>query len=288
MKRVEINPDNFDPEKSFKLSKTAKRGIATALLAFSMLSIAGCNKNDENDLYVDNSQYEAINKVNPDEKLNIDMEDINQLNVVVNDNDCGDAFFSEVCEMLETYGLAFSHAKNDEVLASENATVITLDQLYSSGPNVVLVGSKDDNTANNSEALLMACQTEMYRQGFDSIMVSGFKEFQQQEDGNVLCKKIPTPTEELVADSSSFVTISFGTSNDSEELVAKSIINALGRYDYFLKNNQAMVTPVEKQSTEEDYITTDHSYCVNEQLLHLKEFNFQTEIAVDNTKHYGK
>lgn len=288
MKRVEIVPENFDPRKKFKLSRNAKRGIATALLAFSMISLAGCGKEDENDLYVDNSKYEEMNKVISSEQFAMDIEDINKLNIVINDNDCGDAFFQEVCENLETYGLEFTTSKNDDVVKAENATVITMDQLYSSGPGVVLVGSIDDNAATKSEALLMSCQAEMYRQGFESVMVSGLKEFQQQEDGNVLCKKIASPTEELVADSSSFVTISFGTSNDNKSLVAKTIINALGRYDYFLQNNQDMVTPVEKERQEADYVTTDNSYCANEQMMHLQEFDFQTEIAVDNTRRYSK
>lgn len=288
MKRVEIAPEHFEPRKNFKLSKNVKRGIATTLLAFSMVSIAGCGKDDRNDLYIDNSRYEEANKVIPSEQLAIDIEDINQLNIVINDNDCGDAFFQEVCENLETYGLEFTRSKNEETAKAENATVITLDQVYSTGPSVVLVGSRDDNAATKSEALLMACQSEMYRQGFDSVMVSGLKEFQQQEDGNVLCKKIASPTEEVVADSSSFVTISFGTSNQSKSLVAKTIINALGRYDYFVSNNQDMITPIERETTEPDYVTTDNSYCVNEQMMHLQEFDFQTEVAVDNTKQHSK
>ena len=55
------------------------------------------------------------------------------MNIILNDGDCSDILFENVCNILKDFGLDFGTTNKGEDINHNNSTVISLDQQYSSG-----------------------------------------------------------------------------------------------------------------------------------------------------------
>ena len=164
------------------------------------------------------------------------LEDINSLNIIINNNDCGDSFFHKVCSVLEEDGIEFRTVYGALGEDIENSTIITLDMQYSAGINTLFFAPFDNTRIGYSDSLVLAMKSGFEQNGFTSNqIVSGMIGFRTDADGNVV-HSVPTPAEEEIDSSQnvSFVTISFGTSMIQPELVAKSIESGLLRQKSYL------------------------------------------------------
>ena len=65
--------------------------------------------------------------------LNVPSESINSMNIIINDDQCSDSFFQEVCSELQKDGLVFEVTSNNQNINQDNHVVITIDQQYHSG-----------------------------------------------------------------------------------------------------------------------------------------------------------
>lgn len=226
----------FNEGSNFKLSKKVTGGI---VLGSSIVLIgvgAGIgfssteNTKDSDIIVSDDSIYLPI-KVN--------LKDINDLNIILNDADCSNTFFTAVCTELEDKGIVFSVTKNCNNIDVEDSLIITLDQQYSAGPDTLILAPYENNRNDNSDALALAMKSGFYKNGFFVGEIScGKNGFRETENGEVL-EQIPTETEDIAGNkqNTSFVTISFGTENAHAKLVAESIAWALGSYASFIDNN---------------------------------------------------
>ncbi len=223
--------DNIDESSQYKLKRKKKLGIIVSIVSIGAL-VSG--------LASINNSTKDVQKINfsMPTSSNISSDEINDMNIIINDSDCSDKFFNDVCDVLIKDGIEFSTTKNCVDINKDNCTVITLDQQYSSGASTLIFAPYNNTRLGNSDSLAVAMKTAFDQNCFfvDNILCSQVG-FEQDSLGNVRYN-VATDTEKAIEDDkdASFVTISFGTTNNNAEWTAKSIENGLARQKYYLDN----------------------------------------------------
>ena len=248
---MKINIKNFELLKNggLNLSPRAKSGILLGVffLGFGIVQTLQLNKTDSDSLdnetlsslsdYVNNApsndfSNEIIDPYYQEDPINVSLEEINSLNIIINDCNCGEEFFTKVCDELENDGIKFTLTSDCENINVNGAVIITLDQQYMAGPGTAILAPFENNRLGNSDALAIAAWRAFYEKGFIADEVTcGKMGFMENEDGTV-SERTPTNTEKNVDKNTaaSFVTISFGTQNAPASLVANAIENMLVRF----------------------------------------------------------
>ncbi len=260
------NTELLSEDNNLTLSKNNKVGtiIVSLLVATTIISgaIGGINSTNRDEL------EEMI----PAFSTSIVLDDINQMNLIINDNDCSDVFFQEVVDKLREDGITFTTTKYGENINQNNATIVTLDQQYSAGKNTIVFAPYDNARVGQSDSLALAMHAAFNQNGFLMADIScGKVGYEEDKDGNVHYY-LPTNTENDINEGydSSFVTISFGTNNINAEWVAKSIENGLARQNYYLNGDNPTdliyrANPNDSIDSVADYFSTDTNQ--------LKRFN---------------
>ena len=238
------NKDAIENDKLL-IKKSCKRGLALGLAVGIGLSISSSIYKNSND---------DLNNMVNDINLEVSSDDVNNMNIIINDNNCSDTFFNDVCDKLKDDGIEFTATSNNDGINQDNSVVITLDQQYSSGEATLIFAPYDNTRLGYSDSLTLSMQRAFQQNGFfsDNISVGKFG-FRENEDGSVT-NLIPTETEEAIDNNydTSFVTISFGTSNVNAEWVAKSIENGLARQKYYLNNYDSNIDLLYRADAGED------------------------------------
>ena len=229
----------------------------------------------------------AVNTLLHKETIKVSVDEINNLNLILNDNDCGNAFFLAVCEALENTGLRFVISKKNSDLIYENATVITLDQQKIAGEGVAFIGPCQVGTANNSEALLRSMQMTFHQQGWITNSFAGVMQYSPNNDNEVY-HAVPSDTENSVLPDSTYITISLGTMATGFDAgkVAEGITLSLARYKYYLDNDSKDVTIVSNPTTHTQ--ANDNHYWFNEQIKASPSFSSDLSFEVTRKVHYSK
>lgn len=268
---TKINIHNLDclkDDDQYKVSRKPKVGsiFLSFLVASAVMSTMISNMGD------DNSKPELEPLVAPF-MAEVTLDEINDMNIIINDNDCSHTFFEEVVANLTDDGIKVTTTSNGLDINQNDATVITLDQQYSSGPGTIIFAPYDNARVGESDSLALSMQAAFKQNGFEvdeiSCAQAGFRE---NEDGSI-DTYFPTDTEDAIDNDhdSSFVTISFGTQNQNAEWVAKSIENGLARQNYYLNNDDNNTDLIYRANSNDNindvanYFGTDSSS--------LKEFN---------------
>lgn len=221
----------------FKLSRKKKNGTITACLVAGLGALYGytfLDSDTTNHKIIETSANDFVDV----EPISIALDDVNQLKIIINDYDCSNTLFQDVCEQLNYDGVSFTPTQKGIGVNVEKGVVFTLDQQYVSGPNTLILAPQENSRSGNSDILSLATNAAFYEKGFFTREIScGKVGYRETEDGEVL-ERIPTETEEMIEKDSdtSFVTISFGTQNVNAELVASGIENALARYVSYISN----------------------------------------------------
>ena len=239
---------------------------------------------------MDLSSKQDMNDVNTllhNQTIKVNIDEINNLNLILNDNDCGNAFFHEVIEALENKGLKITTSKQNDNLMYENATVITLDQQMIAGEGVAFIGPCKAGTANNSEALLKSMQTTFHQQGWSADSFAGVMKYLPNNDNEVY-SAIPSDTENGVLPDSAYVTISFRTmsSGFNASKVADDITLSLARYQHYLANDSKDVAIVSNPDSHKQ--ANDNHYLFNEQIEASPSFSSDLSFEVTKEVHYSK
>lgn len=278
----QVNPENF-PKGDMKLKK--KIGKIVALGALTGVIIANGQK-DPSDVNND------LDSMVSDSTLEVSIDDINDnLSLIINDNDCGNAFFEDVCDSLEEQGIKFEISRQNDNLKHEDATIITLDQQMVSGEGVTLIGPQQDGTANHSEALLKAAQVTFHQRAWDTNSIAGIATYKTDAKGEIVYTTVPSPTEQDVLDDSAYVTFAFGTMKEgfTPEKVAEDLVLSLGRYHYFLENDSKYIS--ELDTPESYHMSGDNSYYFSKEINGATAFNPELVVKVqsyENTSSHSK
>lgn len=172
--------------------------------------------------------------------MNVSLDDVNSLNIVINDNKCSNAFFGEVCQGLRDDGVIFTQTENCENVDANNSVVISLDQLYMSGPGMMIFVPYDNERVGDSDALALAMETGFKVEDLETTGIFAGKVGYRELVKGYIQTRVPTSTEEAIGvdKNISFVTISFGTDNKNAKDVAQSIENGLARYVYYQREKE--------------------------------------------------
>ncbi len=277
----QVNPENF-PKGDMKLKK--KIGKIVALGALTGVIIANGQK-DPSDVNND------LDSMVSDSTLEVSIDDINDnLSLIINDNDCGNAFFEDFCQSLEEQGIEFLTSQANDNLDYENSTVITLDQQMVAGEGIALVGPQKDGTANHSEALLMSMLVTLHNDGWDANAIAGISQYQSLDNGDVIYTTVPSPTEQMATKSDAQITVAIGTmpTDATTEKLAKDVTVALGRYSHYLMNDAKDVEIIaDPKSVHAEY---DNSYYFDKQIIYANSFNHANHLEIIDSKsqHHAK
>lgn len=226
-------------------------------------------ENNDNDNYLVNFETSG-------EPISISIDSINEINIIINDSDCSDTFFDDVCSYLSRQGLLFDITRNCVDIDEDDYTIITLDQQYNSGFGSLIYAPFDNTRLGDSDSLALAMKAAMEQEKIvvDDI-ISGRVGFRREENGNI-STIIPTEAEEKIDSdkSTSFVTISLGTQNPSVEMVAKSILNGLMRQKYYLDNYDSHTDLLYRADAGEKVtIVADYFGATDQDLIEFNEIN---------------
>ena len=184
----------------------------------------------------ENSELTVQDLLNDSSSEAISVPDIENLNIIINNNDCGDLFFQKVIDVLANDGFPFRVIHGPLEGDIHNSTIVTLDMLYSAGSSTMIFAPVDNTRDGYSDSLALSMQAGFLENGISNQkIVCGQVGFRRDQDGNVL-HSVPTPTEEAIGEdlSTNFVTISFGTEKLDPVRVAKGIESGLLRQKYYL------------------------------------------------------
>ena len=277
----QVNPENF-PKEDIKLKSKIGRIVAIGVLAGVIIANGQKNAGE-----TDNELDSMIS----DNTLEVSIDDINDnLSLIINDNDCGNAFFEDFCQSLEEQGIEFRTSRSNDNLDYENSTVITLDQQMVAGEGIALVGPQKDGTANHSEALLMSMLVTLHNDGWEANAIAGIPQYQSLDNGDVIYTTVPSPTEQAATKSDAQITLAIGTmpADATIDKLVKDVTVALGRYSNYLINDEKHVEIVsEPNSAHAEY---DNSYYFDKQILAAGSFSYSkhVEIADSKSQHHAK
>lgn len=263
--------NNINNDYTYKLTRRSILGV----LATSFIIASGVAS--ETAKFIDVGEVNNLNSMFNHDSLSVSVDDINDLNIIINDSDCSDFFFNEICSNLRNDGIIFNLVKDCANINKDNSTIITLDQQYSSGSDTLIFAPFNNSRLGYSDSLAIAMKSAFEQNNFSvANILCGQVGFEQNSDGGV-SYIVPTETEKKVGDNdSSFVTISFGTSSIDPVAVANSIKSGLARQSYYLKNCD----------TQNDLIYNSNS---NDSLeMIAKYFDTDSKSLIDFNKLYGK
>ena len=229
----------------------------------------------------------------------VSIDDINSMNLILNDNDCSDTFFQDITNQLREDGVQLTITRDGNNINENNSTIITLDQQYSAGPGTLIFAPYNNTRVGQSDSLALAMNAAFAQNGFTvGEILCGQIGYKQDEDG-IVHTFFPTDTESAIDEAydSSFVTISFGTQNQSGEWVAKSIENGLARQNYYLKSDDSSSDLIYRANSEDSL--EDVANYFGSDVPQLKGFNhmkdstftdYQTIVnpAVENMSSFDK
>ena len=164
--------------------------------------------------------------------------DIQDMNVIINNNDCSDSFFQDICEQLREDGLVFQTNAGHINQDVDNATIITLDMQYNAGASTLLFAPYNNTRIGYSDSLVLAMDASFrHNYPINTEILTGKVGFRKNEDGSIM-HLVPTETEEDLDENAnvSFVTISLGTNHSDAKTVAKSIEGGLIRQKNYLEH----------------------------------------------------
>lgn len=206
------------------------------------------------DISKDNTSYPYYieNKKNDGSlSLAFSINDINNMNVILYDNDCGNTFFQAVVEKLRNDGINLTVAKTNDDINCNRATIIALDEQYSSGPETIIFAPYNNTRVGFSDSLAIAMYLGFVQNG---IQVKQIECGQRGSiNGNGLAVG-PTNTEKSISDgcNSSFVTISLGTEKHEPNDVAVSIENGLIRQLIYLNSDDHQTDLIYRANSKDE------------------------------------
>lgn len=210
------------------------------------------NLNDNVDFFDSSDNYHSYNKSQHNDELDVFslvdgdgnnmfgcvevlLDDINNLNLIINDDNCSDSFIEAICSQFDADGIKYKLTRQGNNLNFDNSVVVTLDQQYVSGPKISVIGSYENDRSDNSDALALAIETTLNSRRIEcSGIICGKRGYQQNEQG--ISTRIPSQTESSIDQGKniSFVTIAFGTNQPSVEDTVDIIKESLARYTLYI------------------------------------------------------
>ncbi len=215
------------------LMKVLKKGQRWAVVMGVSLALTGCSFGSKQ---VEKSPHITIDTMVSDHTVSVD--DINAFNLILCNNNCRSDIFEETEKKLQEHGISFEVAESgDSILTRDHSTIITMaGGIYDSDSSVIL-GQYDNENKNNSDILALAMEAGLKENG---CKVDGIRPGVSAVDHELsITSRVPTATENMLGDDSSFVSVAIGTqvAMDESEKISNGILEGLVRTAYEIKEN---------------------------------------------------
>ena len=173
--------------------------------------------------------------------INVNVDSINKMNIILNDGDCSDVLFDNICDILREDGLVFTVTKEEIDINQNSSLIISLDQQYSSGAETIIFAPYNNTRLGYSDSLALSMKSAFLNYGVVANKILCGKVGYREDNNGIISNSIPTITEESIDSNydSSFVVISLGTQVSDAEIIAKSIESGLARQSYYIDNYDA-------------------------------------------------
>lgn len=219
---MRINNLVLDNENLTKMFRKGRLALAAVALSFSL---AGCTTKEapkpvESEVAIEN------NEEREQQKKEVTVQDINDLNFVLCNDQCNPILFDKVVEKLSDAGIKVSTVNLEDNTLQDQlmANIITLDGHSYTGEGIVINGACLENH-NDSDTLALAMEAGLKNTGNEVVGVRlGVTEY-----GKDVSERVPSRTEELKHNSSSFVMLSIGTNLNDVESLADGIFDGILR-----------------------------------------------------------
>ncbi len=243
---------------------------------------------EKNDFFTQLNYTDSVDSMLKPNTVVVSAEKINNLNVILNDNDCGNNFFKKICSALEERGIQFQTSIKNDNIKHDNATIITIDQQMVAGENVALIGPYKNDEVTDSEALLKAMEVTFKQDGWETDALAGIAQYQPLENGDVVYTTIPSSTEVDSLLTSAQITVSFGTLRPgyTVEKIANDFITSLARYQYYLEYERS--DNFHSEYSNEAKLDYDNHYIFHTQIVEAQAFQPSIPIEIQKTAHRAK
>lgn len=235
---------------------------------------------------IPNESYNEIDSMLSSGTIDVSVDKINELNIILNDHDCGNAFFKNLCDKLSEKGIVFQTSVKDDNIMQENATIVTLDQQNVTGENIELIGPCKYTNQNDSAALLKAFEVVFKKRGIIVDCLAGIGQYQSLDNGDVIYTSVPSDTEKNTFANNSQITVSFGTLDlgySVDEVVA-DFIAALVRYQCFLENEKDN-SLTEEEIPKKALNNYDNHYIFPNKIDNAMAFNPDVNVVIEPDFH---
>ena len=237
--------------------------------------------------------YNALNETINSNLKKEDSYNQESMNIIINDCDCSDGFFVDICSSLLNEGIEFQVVKNCKGINIDGSTVITLDQLYNSGKTTMIFAPYDNTRIGYSDSLALSFKAAFNQNGFDiNKIYCGKTGFFEEKEGNI-SKFGATETEQAIDSLAevSFVTLSLGTECKNPTIIANIIKDALVRQKYYLDNYDKNTDLIYRASEIDSVENVANYFGANADELKLinsiKDNTFQDSQAIINPNVIG-
>lgn len=215
------------------LMKLFKKGQKWAVAMGVSLALVGCSFGEDK---VEEPVTISIDHMISDHHVSID--NINALNIILCNNQCRTDIFDGTVQKLKDHGISFEVAESmDSILEKDHSTIITMAGLIYDSDSSVLLGQYNNEKNNHSDILALAMQAGFKESGckIDGIR-PGVSEVNHEMG---ITSRVPTATENMLGNGSSFVAIALGTHLDDiqAEKISDGILAGLVRTAYEVKEN---------------------------------------------------
>lgn len=235
---------------------------------------------------IPNESYNEINSMLSSGTIDVSVDKINELNIILNDHDCGNAFFKNLCDKLSEKGIVFQTSVKDDNIMQENATIVTLDQQNVTGENIELIGPCKYTNQNDSAALLKAFEVVFKKRGITVDCLAGIGQYQSLDNGDVIYTSVPSDTEKNTFANNSQITVSLGTLDlgYSIDMIVDNLIEVFVRYQYFLENEKDG-SLIEEKIPNKTLNNYDNHYIFPDKIDKATAFNPDVNVVIEPDFH---
>jgi len=285
LNKIDVRNSNLleDDDKNYRMSRKFRSGFVTGALIIGIPAFMFGVVDKIHNTVDTNKATSEYTQPYTEDPINVSLNEINEMNIIFNNSECSEKFMENIYTKLDNDGIKYNVSKKNNNIDVDNSVVITLDQLYMSGPNTLVIAPYENDRLGNSDALAIAANTAFYEKGFlTSDIECGIRGF-REHDGEIL-ERVPTKTEERINKdkNTSFVTISFGTANMNTDLVAEALENMLVRYYSYINSSNIYDDLIYRTTKNDDLKSLAKKYETTEN--HLKLMNkLDSDKILENT-----
>ena len=170
LNKIDVRNSNLleDDDKNYRMSRKFRSGFVTGALIIGIPAFMFGVVDKIHNTVDTNKATSEYTQPYTEDPINVSLNEINEMNIIFNNSECSEKFMESIYTKLDNDGIKYNVSKKNNNIDVDNSVVITLDQLYMSGPNTLVIAPYENDRLGNSDALAIAANTAFYEKGFRS------------------------------------------------------------------------------------------------------------------------